>query len=1037
MKSVLDWFIKNPVAANLLMAIILIGGVVGVKFINNEFFPNIEPLFVQVSVPYPGAGPLEVEEQICIKIEEAISDIEGISKVKSTASQGVGQVLIEGVDGWSLQWLINDVKNRVDAISTFPVNAEKPVVRDFTVRKEVATLVVSGGDDESAIKELSQQLKDSLTRVPGVSQVDLGGIRNYEVSVEVPEAVLRAYGLNFDDIARAIRESSLNLPAGQMHNPDGDIQIQVYGQGYQASDFENIVVVKNVDGSQVLLGQIATIKDSFEEKNFLSEYDGKVAAKLVVKVGDNPDTIGTAKEVKAFLKTYEMPPGYKVTIWSDQSYYLKDRLQILASNSAQGLVLVFVLLLLFLRPALAIWVTAGIAVAYLGTIMVMPMTSTTINVVSTFSFLLILGIVVDDAIVVSENIYSNYEKGLPGPTASSMGVNGVAKPVVLAVITTLLVFFPMLFIPGKMTKVFEPIPVVAMIALSFSLIEALLILPSHLSHLKPEKKATSFIGKNIFRLRMFFTGGLKKFSVVVYQPILDKSLAHQGAAIATFFSILMICLSLLVGGWLKFSPMPNFENESVTAQVTMQEGVGFGRLLDVQKQVEDGLDQLRDHPKARNYDGSSAVLNSFTSVDNNQVTFEVNLSSNDDRKITTKQMLAIWRETIGEIYGVESLLLTTTGFGVEKDITLRLAGSDIEVLQQATEELKARLSAYAGVHDVNDSLSSARQEIRIALKPHGELLGLSLADVANQVRHAFYGAEAQRIPRLREDVKVMVRYPRANRATIESLVNMRIKLADGTLIPFAEVAEATFIPGYTTIIRTDRERVVDVFADAIPGVANATEIVQLVMRNDLPVIVEKYPGVSFLLDGKQMDLVQMLDALMIGLFFVMLAIYALLAVEFKSYLQPFYVLSAIPFGIAGAIIGHLLLGMNFSIPSAFGVMATAGVVVNSNLVLIDRIETLRMQGASIIDAVQQGAQERLRPILLTSLTTFFGLMPILMEESPSAATLIPLVVSLSFGVVFATTITLLMVPALYTFFETSKQRLGFKHGTSVEIQEVY
>ena len=1035
MRRVLNWFIQNPVAANLLMIIILVGGAVSVNFLNNEFFPPIEPLVVQVSVPYPGAGPLEVEEQICLKIEEAISDVEGIKEIRSTARQGMGQVLVEAVDDWNLQRLINDVKNRVDGISTFPVDAERPIVRDFTVRSQVVTLAVSGGDDEAAIKEQALKLKDRLIQIPGVAQVDVLGTRDYVVSVDVKEETLRAYGLNFDDIAIAIRASSLNLPAGQMRNPAGDIQLQVYGQQYKASDFEDVVVISNPDGSQITLGQIATLRNTFEEKNFLSEYEGRIAAKLVAKVGDNPDTIGTAESIKQFLRDYQMPAGFKAEIWSDQSYYLKDRLSILGSNSLQGLVLVFVLLLLFLRPSLAAWVASGIAVAYLGTLMVMPMTGTSLNVVSTFAFLLILGIVVDDAIVVSENIYTRYEKGYSGPVAASLGVNGVAKPVVLAVITTLLVFVPLLFAPGMMANMFMPVPIVAMIALTFSLIESLLILPSHLSHLKPEKESTFIVSRKLSQARGIFTSGLNRFSLNVYQPLLEKSLRHKSATIATFLAALMVTVSLLAGGWLRLSFMPDFEGETLVGKAVMQEGIGFSELLEIQEQMQAGLDEVRRNPKAVNRDGTSVFKATYSSVDGSTVTIQANLSNNDARKITSSELQVLWRQAVGEIPGAESLVFSNSDFGGEKDINLRLAGPDLDVLRRAAEDLKAAMGDYAGVIAIDDSLSSARQEIRIQLKPHAEVLGLELRDVANQVRHAFYGAEAQRIPLLREDVKVLVRYPESQRATVEDLVHMRIKLDDDTLIPFAEVATAEFVPGYTTIQRVDRARVVDVYADVVPGVANATEIVQQIMANDRGPLLEKYPGVRFILEGDQLEFIKMAQALGLGLLFAMMAIYALLAVEFKSYLQPLYILSAVPFGIAGAIIGHLLLGMSFSFPSAFGILATAGVVINSNLVLIDRINNLREEGKNIVDAVRQGARERLRPILLTSMTTFFGLMPILLEESPSAATLIPMVVSLSFGVVFATTITLLMVPALYVTLESVKDRMGFAPGSRVDLEQ--
>ncbi|GIX31627.1 MAG: acriflavin resistance protein [Porticoccaceae bacterium] len=1033
MKRLLDWFIRNPVAANLLMVILAIGGTTALFLVDNEFFPPINPPFVRVAVVYPGAGPLEVEEQICIKIEEALADVDGIKEVRSVASQGLGEVYIEAYEDWDLQRLINDVKNRVDAISTFPADAERPVVSDFTVKSEVAQVVVYGGDDEAAIKELALALKDRLMQIPGVAQVDVEGVRDYVVAVEIPERTLRAYGLSFEEVAQAIRRASVNLPGGLMRNPEGDIQLQVYGQRYRAAEFADVVVRRSADGDEVRLGEIARLADTFEEKNFSVEYEGKKAVRLIARVGESPDTLGTAEAVKRFVDSYPLPPGYRAVIWSDQSRYMRERLEILGKNALQGLVLVFVLLLLFLRPLLALWVSVGIAVAYLGTLMLLPVTGTSLNVLSTFAFLLILGIVVDDAIVVSENVHSHFERGLPGPLAASLGVAGVAKPVVLAVTTTILVFIPLFFVPGMMAQMFEPIPTVAISALTFSLVEALLILPSHLSGLRPERPPRGGLALWLAALRRRVSGGLEQFANRIYAPLLERCLANRPVTIAAFLAALAVTLSLLFGGWLKIFFMPSLEQERILVKAEMQEGVALARLIEVRDQMLAAVARLRADPKARNRDGTPAVRDTFVKVEGSEVLLEVNLSPNAARALSSSELEERLRAQIGEIRGLESLIFMNDAFDDEKDITLRLAGADIEELRAASRHLEEVLASFPGVVNVNDSLSSVRQELRILPRPHAELLGLDLEAVARQVRHAFYGAEAERIPLLREDVKVLVRHPLEERAHYEDLVDMRLATADGRQVPFAEVAEARFAPGYTTIVRYDRMRVVDVFADVVPGQANAAEIVRSVMKSQAPVIAERFPGVRFVVEGQQREMMRLFAAVAIGLGFAVLAMYALLAVEFRSYLQPFYILIAVPFGVAGAILGHLLMGMHFSFPSAFGVLATAGVVVNSNLVLIDRINALREEGGELLEAVRRGTRERLRPILLTSLTTFFGLTPILLETSPSAAALKPMVVSLAFGVLFATAITLLMVPALYVAFERLKERLGFAAEARVEI----
>lgn len=1035
MNAFLAWFVKNPVAANLLMLIVIAAGLVSVGSIDNEFFPDIQPNIVRVDVPYPGAGPLEVEEQICIKIEEALSDVQGIKEVKSTASQGFGSVNIETVEGWDIQRMVNDVKSRVDAISTFPVDSERPIVSDLSMGSPVVDLVVFGGHNEQAIKQLAMSIKDELSQLPGVSQVQLGGTRDSVVSVEIPENALLAHGLSFGDIAAIIRDSSLNLPAGQMRNRTGDIQLQIYGQDYQARDFENIVVVNHRDGSQVTLGQIATITDTFEEKNFLVEYEGQIAAQLTVLVGENPDTIGTSAVVREFMaqRSATLPPGYRMAMWKDNSFYLKDRLNLLMVNALQGLALVFVLLLLFLRPLLAVWVTTGIAVAYLGTLATMNLMGVSINVVSTFAFLLILGIVVDDAIIISENIYSMHERNIRGPMAAIAGVTDIAKPVILAVLTTLIVFVPMLAMPGNMAQLFTPIPAVAIAALTFSLMESLIILPSHLSHLEEEKPPRNVLTKGLVRLRHTFTHGLNHFSFRIYQPLLDKSIRQRGATLALFLAALMICLSTFAGGWLQLQLTPEIETENLIAEAQFQEGAGFAHVLAVKNRMIEGLEKVRQQEDMVGFAGQPAIINSFLVVDGDRVTLKINLIRNGDRGITSGEIEQRLKDAIGEITGVKSFIVSSSMFGLRKDISLRLAGANIAELEAASAYLKDILAGYTGVIDVTDSMSSARQEIRIALRPNAQNLGLQLSDIARQVRHAFYGAEAQRIPLMREDVKVMVRYPAENRGNIEFLEGMRIHLADGSTVPFGEVATAEFVPGYTTIERTDRQRVVSVYADVVHGVAEPNEIVGTVMLNHRAEMSERFPSVNLGLEGQQKEQGEFFSTMVLGAAFALFCMYALLAVEFKSYLQPLYVLSAVPFGAAGAVIGHLMLGMDFSIPSALGVLATAGVVVNGNLVLIDCINRLRAEGMEMEAAVKQGARERLRPILLTSITTFFGLMPILLEPSTSAAALKPVVVSLSFGVVFATTITLLMVPALYIVFENFKKRLGFRERADVSL----
>lgn len=1030
-KGFIAWFVDNPIAANLLMMLILVGGFTGLSGLDKEMFPKIPRDVVQVAVSYPGAGPKEIEEQICIRIEEEIHDLDGIEELRSFAYQGSGRLDIEVADGYDTRKLLNDVKSRVDAINTFPVDSERPQIKEVLARTQILSIAVAGPLNEWDLKRLAEEVRDEVTELPGVTLAEIGGTRPEEVSVELSEETLRQYQLRFEDVVEAIRRSSINLPAGEVREEAGDIVLQTRGQAYNRQDFENIVVLRNEDGTQVYLGEIAHINDGFSERDIVSKFNGKPAVFVNLFNTRNPDVITTSKATRKYIeqKLPTLQQGVELVVWRDLSVYLNSRIDLLLRNALGGLILVFALLVLFLRPALAFWVAAGIGISYLGALWLMPYFGISVNVVSMFAFLLILGIVVDDAIVVGESVHSHYERGLSGTQSSALGAKSVSKPVTFAVITTMIVFVPMLLLPGDSTKLMVVMPKVAIIVLAFSLLESFLILPAHLRHMKPEKEPSWLVARWLYSVRQYASSALKNFAENKFRPFLERALKHGYITMAAFVAVLIVVLGVFFTGWLRVSFFPVVEGEYLRASVELQEGSGFNRSLEIMEQLERSIIALKKEPLLMSKggvsgDGQSVLKNHYAESNENNVFMVLELSSNESRSVSSRDVSELWHKHIGPVENVEEFDVEYTLMGKPKDINLVLKGRDINALRAATDDIESALLRYPGVFNVSDSMRSARREIEISLTDHADTLGIGLSDVANQLRYAFYGAEAQRIPREREDVKVMVRYSKAERATVASLNDMRIRTDDGRELPFNAVASAEFIPGYTEIKRRDRMRMVEIRGELARGAVSANDIVLALKQQHWAEIAEKYPGISLQIDGAQKDQTEFESGFLQMMALALLVIYALLAIEFRSYWQPMIILSAVPFGIAGAIVGHILFGKEISMPSMMGVLAAAGVVVNDNLVLIDRINQLVKEGWRVYDAVVQGARDRFRPIVLTSLTTFFGLMPILLEKSAQAQFLIPMVISLAFGVLLATFVTLLLVPTIYLFGDRAKQAFG-------------
>jgi multidrug efflux pump subunit AcrB len=1009
--------VHNPIAANLLMVLLVLGGLMSIPGIEKQFFPQPEINQVSITMPFPGASPREVEEQICVRIEEAIHDLSGIDEIRSTAREGAAQVMVEAIADYPMQRLTNDIKTRIDAINTFPADAERPVVTEITYRHLMGVVHLAGDLDERELKELGETLRDDLARQPNVSLVELETPRPYEVSIEVSEMDLRRFGLSFEQVVSAIRGASLNLPAGAIKGEDGDIRVQTRGQAYRRADFERIVVATARDGTQVLLRDVATVIDGFEDVDIDNTFNGRPALGLYAFVTSNPDVLASSRTIRDWVaeKSAELPPNVELIFWRDTAQPFRLRVKTLLENGVGGLLLVSLVLVLFLRPKLALWVASGIGVAFLGTFFVLPYTGISLNMISLFAFLLVLGIVVDDAIIVGEAVHTAQSRGVPGEAGALEGVRSVFKPVLFAVISTMVFFVPMLLLPGDWAVAARSIPTVVLLALTFSLIECLLILPAHLAHMGPEKPARGAIWRRAEAARHRCADWLMWVARARFRPFLAFSLRHHLMVGGIFLIAFALSIALYGGGWLRTAFFPRVNSDYVFAFVDMPEGGAYEDSLDMLERLQRAAETVKAEWNARpEFTLEPAIGNIIAKAAGNSV--ELTLQSVSEA-VDTEQLARDLRAAAGPLRDAKEVRMDFTIRDPGKPIYMVLASRNVDDLEALAEEMRAALETYPGVYDISDSFDNPRDEVILALKPAAETLGITLGDVARQVQQAFYGAEAQRIPRGREDVRVMVRYPEEERRSLANLNSMYIRGPSGVEVPFESIATYDVEPGYQKLERLDRLRTLEVRADVSPDGAQPRAIVDAIFRDYLPQWQAKYPGLTVDLEGELQEQAEFQSAMLKFMVLAMLVIYALMAVAFRSYWQPLLVLTAVPFGLMGAIFGHAILDWQVSIFSMMGVIACAGVVVNDNLVLIDRINQLRAQGYELMECLLQGAEDRFRPIILTSLTTFVGLLPIMSETSVQAQFLIPMVTSLAFGVLFATGVTLLLVPALYLLAE--------------------
>lgn len=1015
----ISWFARNSVAANLLMITIIVGGALALKDgVRLEIFPFSDPDTVSVSVPLRGATPEDVELGVAIRIEEAVQDLEGIDKITSRSVEGGTRVSIEIDSDYDPRELLDDIKSRVDAINTFPADTEKPIISLSTRFFAVISVVVAGDYSEDEIRIFAERVRDDLLRVDGITQVSLGSVRRYEIAIEASPDRLREFDVSLEEISRAIRGSSVDISAGNVRTEGGDVLIRSKGQAYRRADFEKIVVKTNPDGSIVRVSDIAKVLDGFEEESLRTRFNGKYAAFVNVARVGSQSAIEISAKVRAYIESRQgtLPVGMELSYWDDDSQRLGDRLGIMTNSAVQGSILVILLLSLFLRPAIGFWVFLGIPISFLGSFIILYLFDISLNLMSAFAFIIVLGIVVDDAIVTGENVYAHMRQGDSGLSAAIHGTKEVAIPVTFGILTTIAAFMPLAFIEGRMGQIFAPIPAVVIPVLMFSLIESKLILPAHLKHIQLHEHDHKATGFQAWQSR--FADGFEKLILKYYEPALKFCLHHRYSTVAAFTGVLIVLVMLIMSGWTRFVMFERLAGETATATLTMPVGTPFEATSRHAENLVAAAEQLQEKytdPQT----GESMIVNILSSVGSAgrsngshlaRVQMETVPRQNRTMDFSVSDMNNEWRRLTGPIPGAESINFRASFFRAGDPINFQFSGNSLETLNAVGEEVKQRLATYPGVFEIADSLSDGKEELQIDLSPQGYLVGLTRNEIVNQVGQAFKGLQAQRIQRGRDDIRVLVRFPISERRTISSLNEMLITAPNGRLIPLANVATIKPGRGPSQITRIDGYRVLNVTADVDKD--NTNMVVLLAdLQNYVDSLLVKYPSISYIMEGEQARQAETFGSLQLGVIIVLFAIYCMLALPLKSYVQPVLIMSIIPFGIIGAIIGHWIMGVTLTILSILGLLALTGVVINDSLILVDFInQRHRNAGENLLSAVERAGVVRFRPVMLTSLTTFFGLLPLLTDESSSARFLIPMAISLGFGILFATMITLILVP---------------------------
>lgn len=1025
------WFAHNHVAANIIMLFLVIGGIVATLNMRAETFPSIDPKRISVTVPFPGSTPFEVEDAITSRIEEAVMGVEGVDRVTSTASEGMGSVQIELEDFADTDEVLDEVETEIDRLADFPPeDAEEPIIVKLKPNRPVITLALFGNVPEKTLKYWAEKITDELLRREGISLIDISGDREYQISIEVSEDTLRAHGLTLEQVAAAVETFSIDLPAGTIDSGSGQILLRVQEKGKKGRDFENIIVRSNPDGSLLRLKDIANIKDGFEDTDLISNYNGKRAVLISIRRSEAQDTLKLERTVREYLDDLQLPKGLEMSVWESRTEILKDRMNLLARNALLGYAMVFLVLLLFLDLKLAFWTSLGIPISFLGGLLAVSVIGLSINMITLFALIVVLGIVVDDAIVTGESIFYRQQKGERHLSGAVKGVKDVIAPVTIGVLTSVAAFAPLLFVTGTMGQILRHIPIVVISILLASLLEAFIILPAHLSSSKRWS-----IGPLAY-IRDKFTQGLQNFIDNIFLPFLKIALDFRYAALAAFIGLLIIVGGLVRGGFIKFVFFPQIEGDEIMVDLIMPVGTPFDTTRENAQTILEAAEEMKQEIGPQIFKGmllnigsSSGGLNPTRGggggqTSDNVAQLRILLVESSKRDISTFKFEQMLRDKVGSIPGADELTYQSGLVDSGADINIQLAHTDAEVLEKTVKRLKEGMDRIEGLLEITDSLKPGKREFVFELTAAGLASGVSPAELARQMRSAFFGLEVQRIQRERSEVKVMVRYPKKERESLEKLYNMRIALPGGEQAPLRTMAKIREQQGYSTIERADGQRIATVTAEVDPGKVSTRVANEIIFSKIIPEIKNDYPDISTSIQGRARERQEDLQALGSNMLVALMLIFVLLGALLQSYIQPLVIMSVIPFGMIGAVFGHMLLGYNLSFVSLFGIVALTGVIVNDSVVLIDYFNKLRGQGKRVREAMPEAVNRRFRPILLTTMTTFFGLLPILTETSLQARFLIPMAISLAFGLVFGTLILLVLVPVLISIEEDIKKRLG-------------
>lgn len=1030
MGGLISWFARNPVAANLLMVVILVAGAWAALTTPLEDFPEFEPDWVSVSVSYPGATPAEVEEAVVVRIEEAIADLPGIRRITSSSREGGGSVEVQVEKGHDVRDMLDEIKMRVDSISTFPEEIERPLVSTGNMTARVVSVLVTGEMNEADLRRVGEHVRDEIQSLDGVTLVDLKGARRPEITIEVSEAELQRQGLTLQQVTEAVRRSSVDLPAGGIKSQGGEIMLRTKGQAYQREDFENIVLRGDPRGSRLLVRDVAEVSDGFDENPLYLRVDGRPAVLVQVYRSANQNILEIANKVRDYLResAATLPQGVELSLWRDNSENVRSRLSTLLQDAAVGAFLVLVTLALMLRPSLAAWVAIGIPIGFAGGLIVMHLTGVTVNRLTLFGFIIVVGIVVDDAIVCGENIYSHLSRGKEALQAAIDGAREVGVPVVFGVLSNVATFVPILFLPGRLGQIYMQIPAVVIPVFLFSLLESTLILPARLRMMSLRRDSEIAAGGALRwheRLRQRISGGLQWVIRRLYRPLLDRALAHKPLVYAAFTGALLVATGFIAGGHITYTHMPPVFHETISAGLEMPAGtpadvteVQLRRLHEAARDLKQELAaEFPDNPPILKVmmmmgDRGAASGRLDSRGDTHQAEVTVELSPAETRPLDAGEITERWRQKAGDIIGAQELTFRNQFGRWGNDIEIEIAGTDFEEMARVSQLIQEHLKSYEGVFEVHDSMEEGKPEIRLSLKPEAEHLGLTQTQLARQVRDAFYGSEAQRIQRGRDDLRVMVRYPRPERESVHSLERMKVRTPEGAEVPFESVAEAAWGRSFSRIERVDRRRVMSVMANA-DTVRVDMQRLQAQVEAFLRDLQSRHPGVSFSFEGAARDQRESWASLWLGIGMALFALYGLMAIPFQSYLQPLIVIAVIPFCIVGAVLGHWLMGMNLSFFSVLGMLAVAGVAVNNGIILVDFINQRVARGIPLLEAVREAAQARFRAIILTSATTFVGLIPVMFSRSTQGMFLAPMAISMGWGIIIATLVTLLLVPLNY------------------------